>query len=71
MALILVILGTGYDLILRHRALTKEAQKQIRNNIDEFKDLKQSIYEEITISKLWAVNNHNASLGEMHITFIV
>lgn len=61
-ALILVILGTGYDLILRHRALTKEAQKQIRNNIDEFKDLKQSIYEEITISKLWAVNNHNASL---------
>ncbi|XP_051158664.1 nose resistant to fluoxetine protein 6-like [Leptopilina boulardi] len=56
-ASILVVLGTGYDLLLRHNAIKNEAKEQKRNNSN------QNFYnDEITISKLLAVNKHNASL---------
>ncbi|XP_043476804.1 nose resistant to fluoxetine protein 6-like isoform X1 [Leptopilina heterotoma] len=64
MASILIIIGTAYDLFLRHNALKKGKIEKTRSNIDEFKDNRKECFynEEITISKLWTMNKHNASL---------
>lgn len=79
--ILLVTVGTMYDVGLRYRVLNDEGntpENKIMNGENEEvgeylksrKTTKLTINfdEEITISKLWSIKQHNGSLGKLHVS---